>query len=109
MFYANGPLWKITEAPGFGQTVALARFITEIKKDGDAGGTMAGTPAILAGMFGDGRYVLFSGHPEFHKKLGNNPMVVDAARWVVRHKLAGEEKVDFRSVFPSMLPKGKDK
>ncbi len=24
MFYANGPLWKITEEPGFGQTVALA-------------------------------------------------------------------------------------
>ena len=90
MFYSNGPLWKITEAPGFGQTVALAYYVTDVKyvtgvkKKGDPGGTMPGTPAILAGTFGEGRYVLFSGHPEFlNKKLGNEPMVVDAARWVV--------------------------
>ncbi len=104
MSYANGPLWKITEEPGFGPTVALARYVTDVKKKGDLGGIMLGTPAILAGTFGEGRYVLFSGHPEFHKKLGNHPMIVDAARWVVRRKLAAEEKIDYRSVFPSMLP-----
>ncbi len=68
---------------------------------------MPGTPAILAGTFGEGRYVLFSDHPEFHKRLGNNPMIVDAARWVVRRKLSAEEKIDYRSVFPSMLPEVK--
>ena len=104
MFYANGPLWKITKAPGFDRTVALAHFVTDVKKKGDPGGTMPGTPAILAGTFGEGRYVLFSGHPEFYKKLGNHPMIVDAARWVVRRKFAAEEKIDYRSVFPSMLP-----
>jgi len=107
MYYANGPLWKITDAPGFGQTVALAFYITDVKKAGDPGGVMPGAPAILAGTFGEGRYVLFGSHPEFYKKLGNNPMVVDAARWVVRRKLAAEEKIDYRSVFPSMLPEVK--
>jgi len=105
MFYANGPLWKITDAPGFGQTVALARFETDVKKEGDPGGVMPGTPAILAGTFGDGRFVLFSAHPEFKWKHGNTPMLVDAARWVVRRKLAAEEKITYEAVFPSMQAK----
>jgi len=105
IFYANGPLWKITDEPGFGRTVALANYITDVKKEGDPGGIMPGTPAILAGTFGDGRYVLFSSHPEFHKKNGNNPMVADGARWVVRGKAAADEKIDYATVFPSMLPK----
>lgn len=107
MYYANGPLWKITQEPGFGRTVALAHYMTDVKKKGDPGGVMPGTPAILAGTFGEGRYVLFSGHPEFYKKLGNQPMIIDAARWVVRGKLTAGEKIDYRSVFPSMLPQVK--
>lgn len=106
MHYANGPLWKITAEPGFGQTVALAHYGTDVKKGGDPGGIMPGTPAILAGTFGDGRYVLFSSHPEFYEKLGNHPMITDAARWVVRRKLGLKEQIDYRSVFPSMLPAG---
>lgn len=108
IFYANGPLWKITEEPGFGKITALARYIGDIKKKDDPGGIMPGTPAIIGGTFGDGRFVIFSGHPEFSKKLGNNPMVVDAARWVVRRKLGAEEKIDYASVFPSLLPKAKE-
>ena len=102
MHYANGPLWKITDVPGFGRTEALARFVSDVKKDGDSGGVMPGTPAILGGTFGDGRYVLFSAHPEFKWKQGNTPMIVDAARWVVRGKLAAEEKISYEAVFPSM-------
>ncbi|MEK7952552.1 hypothetical protein [Luteolibacter soli] len=105
MHYANGPLWKITDVPGFGRTEALARFVTDVKKEGDAGGVMPGTPAILGGTFGDGRYVLFSAHPEFKWKYGNKSMVVDAARWVVRGKLAAEEKISYEAVFPSMVGK----
>ncbi|MCW1924608.1 hypothetical protein OKA05_18735 [Luteolibacter arcticus] len=103
MHYANGPLWRVTDAPGFGRTEALARFVTDVKKEGDPGGIMPGTPAILGGTFGDGRYVLFSAHPEFKWKLGNTPMVVDAARWVARGKLAEGEKISYAAVFPSML------
>ncbi|RYD68674.1 MAG: hypothetical protein EOP83_00340 [Verrucomicrobiaceae bacterium] len=105
MYYANGPLWKITDVPGFGRTEALARFVTDVKKEGDAGGVMPGSPAILGGTFGDGRFVFFSAHPEFKWKLGNTPMVVDAARWVVRGKLAAEEKISYEAVFPSMMGK----
>ena len=64
---------------------------------------MPGTPAILGGTFGRGRFVLFSGHPEFHRKLGNNPLVVDAARWVIRGPLASGEKVEWRAVFPDTI------
>jgi hypothetical protein len=102
MHYMNGPLWKITDAPGFGQTVSQARYVTDVKNENDRGGIMPGTPAILAGTFGDGRFVRFSAHPEFKKKLGNNPMVVDAVRWAARGKLAPDEKIDFPSVFPAM-------
>jgi glutamine amidotransferase-like uncharacterized protein len=105
MFYANGPLWKVTDAPGFGRTEVLARFASDVKKEGDPGGVMPGTPAILSGTFGDGRYVLFSAHPEFHWKLGNTSMIVDAARWVVQGKLADSEAITYEAVFPSKVPK----
>ncbi len=101
MFYANGPLWQITEEPGFGVTKALGSFQTDIKKKGDAGGVMPGTPAILGGTYGQGRFVLFSAHPEFHWKLGNPPLVADAARWVVKGELQPGEEVNWQSVFPS--------
>ncbi len=101
IFYANGPIWQITDAPGFGVTKALATYVTEVKKEGDPGGVMAGTPAILGGTFGRGRYVLFSAHPEFQEKLGNFPLIVEAARWVVRGPLKPGETVDWKSVFPA--------
>jgi putative intracellular protease/amidase len=101
MFYANGPIWEITNEPGFGITKALATFVTEVKKDGDPGGVMAGTPAILGGTFGKGRFVLFSAHPEFHSNLGNHPLVSQAARWVVQGPLKQGESVDWKSVFPA--------
>lgn len=100
MFYANGPLWEIMSEPGFGVTRPLAHFVSDVKKKDDPGGVMPGTPAILAGTFGRGRFVLFSAHPEFYSKLGNNPLVADAARWVVRGPLAPGEKVEWRAVFP---------
>lgn len=101
MFYANGPLWQITQEPGFGVTKALGSFQTDIKKKEDQGGVMPGTPAILGGTYGKGRFVLFSAHPEFHWKLGNTPLVADAARWVVRGKLQSGEEITWQTVFPS--------
>lgn len=101
MFYANGPLWQITQEPGFGVTKALGSFQTDIKKKEDQGGVMPGTPAILGGTYGKGRFVLFSAHPEFHWKLGNTPLVADAARWVVRGELQSGEEITWQTVFPS--------
>lgn len=101
VYYANGPLWKITDAPGFGRTVSLASFVTDIKKDGDSGGVMPGTPAILAGTFGKGRFVLFSPHPEFHAHLKNHSLITDAARWVTQGEMSEEETINWPQVFPS--------
>jgi putative intracellular protease/amidase len=106
MYYANGPLWEIRSEPGFGLTKSLAHFVSDVKKKDDPGGVMPGTPAILGGTFGRGRFVLFSGHPEFYRKLGNNPLVVDAARWVVRGPLAPGEKIEWRAVFPDTIGDG---
>ena len=100
MFYANGPLWTISPDQGSDHTVALAKYKGDIKKGDDPGGVMPGTPAILGGTFGDGRYVLFSAHPEFKKGLGNNPLVADAARWIVRGRLKPGEAIRFEDVFP---------
>lgn len=101
MYYANGPLWEISKDQGADKTVALAHFVDDVKREGDAGGVMPGTPAILGGTYGDGRFVLFSAHPEFHSKLGNNPAIVDAANWVVRGKLKPAEAIKWEEVFPS--------
>ena len=101
MFYANGPLWRIATDQGTDRTVALARFNSDVKKENDPGGVMPGTPAILAGTFGEGRFVLFSGHPEFYKKLGNQCLVSDAARWVTRGRLTGDQSIGWEDVFPS--------
>lgn len=104
MFYANGPLWEITDAPGFGRIAPLARFKTDIKQEGDEGGIMPGTPAILAGSYFDGRFVLFSAHPEFHRELGANNMIVDAAYWVTRGTLSRDEQIIWSNIFTSKAP-----
>lgn len=101
MFYANGPLWEISKEQGNDRTVALARFQGDVKKGDDPGGVMPGTPAILGGTYGKGRFVLFSGHPEFYKKMGNQPLVADAARWVTRGELKPDEPIRWDDVFPS--------
>lgn len=106
MFYANGPLWQITDEPGFGVTKSLGNFQTDIKKQNDRGGVMPGTPAVLGGTSGKGRFVLFSAHPEFHWKLGNPPLVVDAARWVVQGELSQGEEVNWQNVFSSTNTSG---
>lgn len=100
MFYANGPLWEVMPEQGEDRTVALALYRGDVKKGDDPGGVMPGTPAILGGTFGDGRFVLFSAHPEYHQKLGNRPLLVDAARWVTRGRLRPGETVRWEDVFP---------
>lgn len=100
MFYANGPLWEVVKHTGPDRTVALATFKDDVKRGHDKGGIMPGTPAILGGTYGDGRFVLFSAHPEFHKNLGNRPILVDAAQWVTRGKLKPDEEIKWEEVFP---------
>lgn len=109
MFYANGPLWEIAKDQGDDRTVALARFQGDVKKGDDPGGVMPGTPAILGGTYGQGRFVLFSGHPEFYKKMGNQPLVADAARWVTRGELKPDEQIRWDDVFPSYVKQKSDK
>jgi glutamine amidotransferase-like uncharacterized protein len=101
MFYQNGPLWESAQEQGNDRTVALARFNSDVKKSDDNRGVMPGTPAILGGTYGDGRFVLFSGHPEFYKRMGNHGFVSDAARWVTRGRLKSDETIRWEDVFPN--------
>ncbi|MGC4006282.1 MAG: hypothetical protein QM811_25450 [Pirellulales bacterium] len=79
MYYANGPLWKIVKEQGADRTVALARFVGDVKKQDDAGGVMPGTPAILGGTYGAGRFVLFSAASRVPQKTGQ-PLRPDRRR-----------------------------
>lgn len=79
VYYHQGPLL----APGTDRSLPpyepLATFKTEIAKNGAPKGIMLGTTAIARSVFGKGRVVCFSPHPE--SKTGPNSFVVHAVRW----------------------------
>ena len=66
----------------------MAKFKTEIAKNGAPEGVMLGTTAIARGRFGQGRVICFSPHPEMTEGLGH--MVERAMRWVARPDATSE-------------------
>lgn len=63
--YGNGPIFAPAEKPLIPDYVPLAWYRTGIG-EGDADpAVMVDTPAILAGLFGDGRVLASSGHAEW--------------------------------------------
>lgn len=63
--YANGPLLAPAEDPNIPDFKQLAIYRTEIATNGAPEGVMKGTPAIVAGRFGQGRVFCSSPHPEY--------------------------------------------
>jgi hypothetical protein len=61
ILYSVGPVFHPAGRNDLPACVSLAVYRTEIGKHG---GTMVGTPAILAASFGKGRVIIFSPHPE---------------------------------------------
>lgn len=80
--YANGPLLAPDEDPNIPDFETLARFRTEINKNGAPEGVMKNTPAMIAGRFGRGRVFCSSPHPEYTDGLEN--LIEKAIRWAAR-------------------------
>jgi glutamine amidotransferase-like uncharacterized protein len=77
--YENGPLLGPGEKDDIDDYEPLAKFETEITKNGAPPGAMKGTTAIARGKFGKGRVVCFSPHPE--KTPGREAFLQQATRW----------------------------
>jgi glutamine amidotransferase-like uncharacterized protein len=67
LHYHQGPLLAPGEKEGLPKYRELARFETEVAKNGAPSGVMIGTTAIAAAEFGQGRVLCFSPHPELTK------------------------------------------
>jgi glutamine amidotransferase-like uncharacterized protein len=75
--YSGGPILSRAEARDLPEFIPLAVFRTEVWEYEPQRGTMIGTPAIIAGRFGNGRVILFSPHPEMTPEL----------HWLVRRAI----------------------
>ena len=64
MYYHQGPLLGPANDPQVPDFQPVAKFESEIAKNGAPTGVMIGTTAIALGDFGKGRVICFSPHPE---------------------------------------------
>jgi len=62
--FSGGPIFSPAERADLPGYIPLAVFRTEVCEHEIQKGTMVGTPAIIAGQFGEGRVIMFSPHPE---------------------------------------------
>ncbi len=78
--YANGPVIEPSDDPAIPDYETLAVFRSEMRKNRAPKGVMVGSPAAVAGRFGEGRVVCFSPHPEQTKGLEG--LVLRAVEWL---------------------------
>ncbi len=78
-YYAQGPLLARDNKTNLPPYQLLATFNSEMAKKGAPTGVMIGTTAIATGLYGKGRVLCFSPHPERTKGLED--FVRRAARW----------------------------
>ena len=82
MVYANGPLLEAMDVDGLPDVDVLARFRSDMHKNGAPAGVMPGKPASLSAEFQKGRVILFSTHPELTPTFGD--LLARAALWSAR-------------------------
>ncbi|MBA2113562.1 BPL-N domain-containing protein [Bremerella alba] len=78
-YYGQGPLLvpdNKSSLPGY---EVLASYGTEIAKKGAPEGSMVGTHAIVRSIYGQGRVICFSPHPE--TSSGPNSIMAEGVRW----------------------------
>ncbi len=78
--YANGPLLKPAGRAEIPDATVLMVFRGEIAEHGAPRGVMPGSAAAAAGLWGRGRVVVFSPHPEYTPGL--EAMVARAIEWL---------------------------
>ena len=83
MHYGNGPVWRDAGLPELPNWTVLARYESEIRREGapqtsagrtgpDGGqppGAMIGTASLIACRYGEGRVMASSPHPEFEQRF----------------------------------------
>ena len=78
--YANGPIITADTREGIAPFEPLAIFRTELAENDSPKGAMVDTPAIVRGVFGKGRVISSSPHPE--QTEGMEGFIEHAVRWV---------------------------
>ena len=78
--YANGPIITADKRDGIAAFETLAFFRTELAEHDSPKGAMTDSPAIVRGVFGKGRVISSSPHPE--QTAGMESFVENAVRWV---------------------------
>ncbi len=78
-YYGQGPLLVPDNNPDLPGYEVLATYETEIAKKGAPKGAMVGTHAIVRTMYGNGRVICYSPHPE--KSGGPNSIMAEGVRW----------------------------
>lgn len=78
--YANGPIIKPAGRTDLAPYEPLAIFRTELAENDSPVGAMVDTPALVKGLFGKGRVVISSPHPE--QTPGLEITIERAVRWV---------------------------
>jgi putative intracellular protease/amidase len=77
--YANGPIITADRRTGITPFEPLAFFRTELAENGSPKGAMKDAPAIVRGVFGKGRVISSSPHPE--QTEGMERFAESAVRW----------------------------
>ena len=79
VLYHNGPILSANASEALPDFEPLAIFRSEIAADGTPEGVMVGSPAIVAGDFGQGRVLCISPHPE--QSAGLEDFIPRAIDW----------------------------
>ena len=79
-YYANGPIITADNREGIAPFEPLAFFRTELAENDSPKGAMTDSPAIVRGVFGKGRVISSSPHPE--QTDGMEGFTEHAVRWV---------------------------
>jgi len=79
VYYQNGPLLVPDNQPHLPGYEVLAKYDTEVARNGAPENTMVGTHAIIRSKFGTGRVICFGPHPE--KKDGPKSLIASGVYW----------------------------
>jgi glutamine amidotransferase-like uncharacterized protein len=85
VYYGQGPLLVPDEMADLPAFEPLARYATEIAKNGAPTGVMIGTTAVARSAFGEGRVLCISCHPE--KPGGPNDLIRIGVGWAAGREL----------------------
>ena len=77
--YNQGPLLVPDDEADLPGYEVLARFASEVAEKGAQPGAMAGTHAIVRSIYGSGRVICYSPHPEVSG--GPNEIIASGVRW----------------------------